>query len=162
MLTLALLLVACPNPKTRTTPEAREQWCEDAAGLRDGPRRAWYASGKPWFEGEYRAGKRTGVWKFWYDGGGPMSVASYADDKAHGTFTRFHENGQKSSEGVCKAGVADGKWTRFWPNGKPEIEVELRDGKIVGAPRYGSRRGAAVAEPERKIVLSELGRDCAD
>jgi antitoxin component YwqK of YwqJK toxin-antitoxin module len=167
------VMAACPAgsvAKDRSTNDARESWCEDSSGLRQGTRSAWYASGKPWFVGEYRAGKRDGAWKLWYDGGGVMATLSYSDDRAHGALLRFFENGQKSAQGECRAGAPEGVWRRYWPNGTVEVESTFKDGKPSGAASFYSRRGAPlpfeqyVAEKRAKVppTVEQLFGDCAD
>lgn len=144
----------CPEGsvlKARTTPEAREEWC-DRAGSRHGPRRAFYPDGHAWFEGEYTNGKRSGAWVFWYVSGKLMAQATYVDDKADGALTRWHENGNKALEGVCRAGVEVGRWQRFWPNGKEEVAATFVNGKAAEAAQYFSRRGVLV---DRQHWLNE-------
>ena len=136
----------CPGGSTakeRTTPEAREAWCEDGDGLRHGTRRAWYPDGTPWFIGAYERGKRTGEWQFWYPSGARMSSGTYRNDKLHGAFTRWHDGAGKSVTGACAGGVADGLWTRWTPNERKEIEVTFADGKPT-IQLYYSRRSTPI------------------
>ncbi len=143
---LLVTATVCPEGsvlKSRTTPEAREEWC-DKDGIRHGARRAFYPSGQSWFEGEYTQGKRSGAWIFWYENGKLMAQATYVDDKVEGPVQRWHDNGAKALEGTCKTGVAHGRWQRFWPNGKEEVVATFVSGKPTGNTQYYSRRGSLI------------------
>lgn len=137
----------CPEgtiKKSQATPDAREEWCALADGSRHGVRRAWYADGRLWFEGEYLHGKRAGAWTFWFPNGAVMAVTRYADDVAEGPMTRFKDTGTKELEGTCRQGREDDTWTRYWPNGKVELVVTFKDGAPYGPAQYFSRRGRVI------------------
>ena len=84
---MAPTAITCPagtTAKRRKTAEASEAWCETSAGVRHGPRHAFYQDGAKWFVGEYANGKRSGQWRFWYPSGNLRSQGTYRADKRHG------------------------------------------------------------------------------
>jgi antitoxin component YwqK of YwqJK toxin-antitoxin module len=150
---LLVLLAAAPDficpegtlAKERTTPEAKERWCEKPDGTRHGPRHAWTADGARWFAGSYAAGGRSGAWMFWYPNGKVRNEGTYVADARVGVSKHFYEDGALALEGTCKAGLEEGAWTSYWPSGAKDLVATFAAGKLTGV-KHHSRSGAPVDE----------------
>jgi hypothetical protein len=75
-----------------------ELWCEDADGVVQGLRRAWWAGGQLRHEIPYRDGVADGVAQRWYADGRLESKRTYRGGKLDGPSSRWHEDGKLASE----------------------------------------------------------------
>jgi antitoxin component YwqK of YwqJK toxin-antitoxin module len=85
----------------------------DGKDLKHGAAKAWYASGKPQFDGFYQYDKRAGTFTYWHENGQVAASGEYKDDRAEGIWVWWHPNGQKSAVGKYQAGALMGEW-RWW------------------------------------------------
>lgn len=69
------------------------QRCEVPGGIRHGPSRAWYDSGRLRYETQWWQGRK------------------------HGRFTLWYPNGQQRAEGQDRHGIPDGTWTSWAEDG---------------------------------------------
>lgn len=128
---MVLLVVACATTLpvfscpggTRTVTRGAESWCEDPAGVRQGPwersqagegveRRtykdgavegpAWalFSNGKIKWKGELRGETRVGDWYAGFDGGNPRAEGRFEDDRPVGPWRTFFPSGALELEGL--------------------------------------------------------------
>ena len=160
LMTGALPPLDCPqemSAKVQHNPDASEQWCESAEGVRAGPRRGFYPGAKRWFEGQYKGGQRVGKWLFFYESGSPMAIIHYKADKADGEFKRYSEAGPISKSGVCKAAKEEGLWRSYSPSGKPEVEQFFRKNKPPQRIRNRSSTEAIIKTPTTPTTNHSVG-----
>ena len=89
------------------------QYTTEGKDLKHGPSKAWFANGKPQFDGFYQFGQRTGTFSYWHENGQVAATGEYKDDRAEGIWVWLHPNGQKSAIGRYEDGALIGEW-RWW------------------------------------------------
>jgi antitoxin component YwqK of YwqJK toxin-antitoxin module len=101
------------------------RYTTEGKDLKHGPSKAWFANGKPQFDGFYQHGQRTGTFTYWHQNGQVAATGEYKDDRASGIWVWFHPNGQKSAIGRYQDGALIGEW-RWW----------AEDGKLTKSHEY--------------------------
>lgn len=143
--------VRCPMG-TRTVevapPAGREEWCaSNVTGVRQGPYRAWYATGRLKIEGHFLDGQKSGRWRFWHGNGlwpgnGQKSEeGEFEKGRERGIWTRWYRNGARFEEGEYRDGGRQGRWTVWYDNGKKDREGQYRDSVPYGLWTRGSVNG---------------------
>jgi hypothetical protein len=85
--------------RTRSGPDAEEEWCEQPAelgGLRHGFYARYRKNGRPESTGEYRNGLRVGVWTRFHPDGSIRAQAEFRDGLQHGWLLSFDESGGRT------------------------------------------------------------------
>ncbi len=125
--------VVCPEGASRhervSEPlRTRGVWCETEDGVRHGPYRAWWESGRLSEEFNYRFGAQDGLARTWFQDGTLATEETYRDGVPVGTFRRWHGNGQLAGE------------------------AHFRGGKCVGTSRFWDMRGRLIEERKDCII----------
>jgi antitoxin component YwqK of YwqJK toxin-antitoxin module len=89
------------------------KYTSEGKDLKHGPSKAWFANGKPQFDGFYSMGERTGTFTYWHENGQVAATGEYKNDRAEGIWVWWHKNGQKSAVGKYQDGTLIGEW-RWW------------------------------------------------
>lgn len=98
-------------------------------GMRHGPAKAYYPSGKIWKENNYVDGKLDGIARIYFRNGKPKRESHY------------------------KVGNRDGKYTEFFKSGNPKLEIVYDNEKpLLG---YKDRNYKGELEPYPTITYSE-------
>lgn len=119
---------ACP-PGTRRHETAREGFCTDAAGARQGPIWGRFPDGSLRYLGEARNDLTHGSWRSWHANGTPSIEAIYANGQLSGPFRMWSAEGRLVYSGQHdEHGRMDGRFERWWPDGTPRLRWEMRAG----------------------------------
>jgi antitoxin component YwqK of YwqJK toxin-antitoxin module len=89
------------------------KYVTEGKDLKHGPSKAWFANGRPQFEGFYQLGKRSGNFTYWHENGQIAATGEYQEDRPEGIWVWWHGNGQKSAIGKYENGSLIGEW-RWW------------------------------------------------
>lgn len=127
-----------PYPKTR---HGEIVWCERTGGVKHGPWRETWPTGKPKAEGRYDAGKRDGVWIEHDLDGWKAERSEYRRGKFHGTWTSWYPSGRIKSVGTYVDGKPVGAWRSWYRDGTLSSEGRWVNGELHGADTHYSRTG---------------------
>jgi antitoxin component YwqK of YwqJK toxin-antitoxin module len=84
-----------------------------------------------YFSADGTRGVRHGLFVAYYESGQPSSEGEYRDGLEQGVWRNYHSNGQVAAEGMYVSGKEEGYW-RFWDTaGREEMPVEYHDGVEV-------------------------------
>jgi antitoxin component YwqK of YwqJK toxin-antitoxin module len=89
------------------------KFSSEGKDLKHGPSKAWFANGRPQFDGFYQYGKRSGTFTYWHENGQVAATGEYQEDQPEGIWVWWHSNGQKSAIGKYQDGALIGEW-RWW------------------------------------------------
>jgi hypothetical protein len=147
--------VRCPPGSSRRSAPGRSfatlvwmHWCEDAAGIQEGPWVMRSLAGWPLVEGQMRRGLRAGVWRK-REREGETEAWTYRNNVLHGPWWR--REGEQRSDGEFLYEQRHGRW-RARSGERTAFEATYRHGVLEGASlvsmESSSGRGWIEAEGE--------------
>lgn len=101
-------------------------------GLRDGPSRMWFPSGRLGYEAHFSQGEREGLSRTWWRNGNLRSKTNFVADKQEGEAWVWYSTGEKYKRHHYSHGVATGLQKAWRKNGKLFENFEVRGGRSYG------------------------------
>ncbi len=120
--------------------------CLDGTGVRNGPYRARFPTGKDKETGGYITGKKSGLWVRYRADGTRESESDYVDDQKSGRETLYDVKGERTAEGGYKDGKRHGAWREYGQGGSMVLETSYVAGLKEGRETQHYENGPRMKE----------------
>ncbi len=105
----------------------------DENGLKQGPWKEFYMSGRLQAEGTYKNSVKVGLWKYYFENGNLEQIGSYdSKGRAKGNWTWYYPNKTVRRKESFFEGISQGMMTEYAPDSTVMVQGEYVDGSKEG------------------------------
>ncbi|MFN0158269.1 MAG: toxin-antitoxin system YwqK family antitoxin [Bacteroidota bacterium] len=107
-------------------------YAEGGEFIKTGVWKSYWMNGKLMFSGAYSTSLKNGPFTYWHKSGVKLKEGAYCNGTKVGGWCFYSETGELKEQGLFKRGKREGKWYEVDDESGAPIEVNYKNGEIIG------------------------------